>query len=68
LIEQTGWDLTVNLDKEAPRGEFAVYLDDAVLFSRYEQGRLPVPEEIVQALRIRLFGESAESEAEHGTV
>jgi hypothetical protein len=68
LIEQTGWDLTVNLDKEAPPGEFAVYLDEKMIFSRYEQGKLPVPEDIILAIRTRLFGETAESEAEHGSV
>ena len=48
----------MELDKEAPRGEFAVYLDDERIFSRNELGRLPEPLEVIPAIRTRLFGYS----------
>jgi hypothetical protein len=59
LIEETGWNLSVALDKEAPWGEFAVYLDDDMIFSRLEQGERPDPLDIIPAIRTRLFGETA---------
>lgn len=46
----------MDLDKEAPRGEFAVYLNDERIFSRLEKGRLPDPQELIQQLRLRIFG------------
>ena len=55
LIEDTGWDLSVKLDEDAPSGEFAVYLDDERFFSQRERGRLPELLEIIPAIRSRLF-------------
>ncbi len=59
LIEETGWDLSVELDKEAPRGEFAVYLDNERIFSRLEWGKLPDPLDIIPAIRTRLFRDNS---------
>jgi hypothetical protein len=49
----------VQLDKEAPRGEFAVFLDEELIFSRFEVGRMPEPQDIIPVLQARLFGESS---------
>ena len=69
LIEDTGWDLSVELDKDSPSGEFAVYLDDERIFSRFEQGSLPEPLEIVPVIRARLFsGASQEEGGGYGSV
>jgi selT/selW/selH-like putative selenoprotein len=59
LIEGTGWTVTTELDKEAPAGEFAVFLDGERVFSRMEERRLPDPQEIIEVIRTRLFGEPA---------
>jgi len=56
LIEETGWDVSVQLDKESPPGEFAVYLDEEQIFSRYLAGRMPDPQDIIPVLHTRLFG------------
>ena len=56
LIKETGWDLLVTLDKDAPWGEFVVYLDNDMIFSRIEQGKRPEPLDIIPAIRTRLFG------------
>jgi selT/selW/selH-like putative selenoprotein len=69
LIEDTGWDLSVELDKTSPSGEFTVYLDDERIFSRFEQGRLPEPLEIIPAIRARLFsGAPQEEGSDYGSV
>ncbi len=65
LIQQTGWDVVVEFDKEAPLGEFAVYLDNELVFSRLQERRLPPPDDIVPAIRTRLFGPEEEG---HGAV
>jgi predicted Rdx family selenoprotein len=57
LIEQTEWEVTVELDMKAPSGEFAVFLDDERIFSRLEEGKLPDPLVIIPAIRARLFGD-----------
>jgi hypothetical protein len=66
LIEETGWSVSVVLDKEAPRGEFAVYLDEARIFSRFEVGRMPVPEDIIPVIQARLFGDATTERAAAG--
>lgn len=68
MIEQKEWDLSVELDQKAPRGEFAVFLDDEMIFSRYEQGKLPDSLDIIPIIYRRLFGATAEEEANHGPV
>ena len=47
----------MHLDREGPGGEFAVYLDDERIFSRVEAGRMPEHQDILTALRNRLFGD-----------
>ena len=49
----------MELDKEAPRGEFAVYLDDDRIFSLLERGKLPEPLDVIPAIRTRLFGDNS---------
>lgn len=49
----------VELDKDAPPGEFAVYLDDELIFSRYAQGKLPDPLDVIPLIQTRLFGYTA---------
>jgi len=44
----------VRLDRDAPRGELAVYLDGVRLFSRIAQGRFPEIDDLVPALQQRL--------------
>lgn len=44
----------MDLDKEAPAGEFAVYLDAERIFSRYEQGKFPEAQDILSAIQVRL--------------
>jgi hypothetical protein len=56
LIEEKGWDLTVELDKAAPPGEFAVYLGEELIFSRYAHGKLPNPLDVIPLIHTRLFG------------
>ena len=58
LVEETGWNVTVQLDKEGPRGEFAVFLDEELVFSRFAVGRMPEAQDIIPALQARLFGGS----------
>lgn len=50
----------MELDKQAPRSEFAVYLDGEMIFSRLERGRLPEPLDIIPVIRSRCFGEASE--------
>ena len=40
VLEQIGLELSVEIDKEAPPGEFTVYLGDEPISSRYEQEKL----------------------------
>jgi len=54
-IQQTGWDVAVELDQKAPLGEFAVYLDEDLVFSRYQAQRLPDSTDILPLLKERLF-------------
>jgi len=49
----------VLLDREAPRGEFAVYLDEERIFSRIAVGRMPELDDIVPIVHLRLFGAPA---------
>jgi hypothetical protein len=58
LIEETGWSVSVQLDQEAPRGEFAVYLDEERIFSRFEAGRMPDPQDIIPVLQSRIMAEA----------
>lgn len=58
MIEQTEGDVSVELDKQAPRSEFAVYLDGEIIFSRLERGRMPEPLDIIPAIRARRQGTS----------
>lgn len=55
-IQQTGWDVVVEFDKDAPLGEFAVFLDSEMIFSRLLQGRMPETADIMPVLKARLFG------------
>jgi hypothetical protein len=53
----------VQLDKEAPRGEFAVFLEDQLIFSRFAVGRMPEPEDIIPVLQARLSQETTRESA-----
>jgi hypothetical protein len=61
-IEELGWNVSVQLDNAAPRGEFAVYFDERCVFSRFSVGRFPEPADIIPELEFRLFGETAAPE------
>jgi len=61
-------ECSVELDRKAPAGEFAVYLDDEMIFSRYEQGKLPDPLDIIATIRTRLVSDTALNGADHGPV
>lgn len=45
-----------------------MYLEDEIIFSRYEQRKFPVAEDIIPAIRSRLFGAAADGEAEQEPV
>ena len=51
--------MTVSLEKNAPLGEFAVYVDEEQVFSRLEKRSLPDPTDIVMQIQSRLFGNPA---------
>nr|WP_246329814.1 Rdx family protein [Geomonas limicola] len=42
------------MDREGPRGEFAVYLDEERIFSRIVAGRMPVLDDIAPLVQLRL--------------
>lgn len=52
--------MTVSLEKNAPLGEFAVYVDEEQVFSRLEKRSLPDPTDIIiMLIQSRLFGKQA---------
>ncbi|MCM0082145.1 Rdx family protein [Geomonas sp. Red32] len=55
-IQQTGWDVVVDFDKEAEWGDFNVYIGHERVFCRQEKGRVPDASEILPLLEARLSG------------
>ncbi|GFO56484.1 hypothetical protein GMSM_34910 [Geomonas sp. Red276] len=55
-IQQTGWDVIVEFDKEAEWGAFDVYIGQERVFCRQEKGRVPDASEILPMLEARLSG------------
>lgn len=66
VLEQTGWELTVEFGKEVPPGEFAIYQGDKMIFSRHRRGKMLDCLDNIPTAQTGLYGEIAINEAGHG--
>jgi hypothetical protein len=68
VLEELGWQLTVDFEEEAAPGAFAVYLNEEMVFPGGSQRKLPDPTDIPPVIPTRALGDPAENEAGHGPV
>ena len=68
VLEQIGLELSVEFDKEAPSGEFTVYLGNEPISSGHEREKRPDHLGIACKIQASISSDTAKNEAKHGPV